>query len=228
MSMNSLCLQASVALLFSAGQIARCEVTPQQIIESKTDILGETALKQPGGPSYNSSKRFCRRCAMWMRRTNIIRSCWRPASLVKGKFLGNGGIINPLARRYQWVGEAGIPWHVTLGPRHLPFGEDLAKLKGPHFADGYLPIVQLEYTSDDGKYGEECFASTDPELAAAGAIFVRFDFPGADRGRIDVEMESGHAAFDRGREQCDWSLIRPKKFDSPTTKIWNGVRQTTS
>jgi hypothetical protein len=26
--------------------------TPQQIIESKTDLLGEAALKQPGGPSY--------------------------------------------------------------------------------------------------------------------------------------------------------------------------------
>ena len=78
-----------------------------------------------------------------------------------------------------------------MGPRHLPFGDDLTKLKGPHFADGYLPIVQLEYASEDGTYREECFAATDPQLAAAGAIFVRLEFPGEDRGRIDLEMESG-------------------------------------
>ena len=120
---------------------------------------------------------------------------------MKGKITSNGGIINPLARHYQWIGEAGIPWHVTLGPKHLPFGDDLAKLNGPHFAEGYLPIVQLEYSAEDGTYREECFAATDPQLAAAGAIFVRFEFPGVDRGRIDLEMESGTELLREGARQ---------------------------
>src|SRR6478736_4137796 len=181
-------------VVWVGGCCAVCaQPTPQQIIESKTDILGDAALKQPGGPSFEffaDKLPPLRYVDALFKHYPIVLAA--PRSLVKGKGLSNGGIINPLARRYEWVGESGIPWHVTLGPRHLPFGEDLAKLKGPHFVDGYLPIVQLEYASDDGKYGEECFASTDPELAAAGAIFVRFDFPGADRGRLDVEMESGN------------------------------------
>src|SRR5262245_15546902 len=171
---------------------ARGQFTPRQIIESKSDLLGEAALKQSGGPSFEffaNKLPPLRYVDARYKHYPIVLAA--PRSEVKGRVLSNGSIINPLARRYQWIGEAGIPWHVTLGSRHVPFGDDLAKLNGPHYADGYLPIVQLEYASDDGTYREECFAATDPELAAAGAIFVRFDFPGADRGRIDVEMESG-------------------------------------
>jgi hypothetical protein len=185
------------------GFCAVCaQSTPQQIIESKTDILGEASLQQPGGPSYEFFEKVLpplRYVDAPYKHYPIVLAA--PRSLVKGKVLSTGGIINPLAHRYQWVGEAGIPWHVTLGSRHLPFGDDLAKLKGPHFADGYLPIVQLEYASHDGTYREECFAATDPQLAAAGAIFVRFEFPGVDRGRIDLEMESGTELLREGARQ---------------------------
>src|SRR4051794_14213100 len=170
-----------VFCLVECGAVA-AEPTTQQIIESNIDLLGEAALKQPGGPSYESFEKVLpplRYVDAPYKHYPIVLSA--PRSLVKSQVLSNGGIINPLARRYQWIGEAGIPWHVTLGARHLAFGDDLTKLKGPHFADGYLPIVQLEYASDDGVYREECFAATDPQLAAAGAIFVRFEFPGQDR-----------------------------------------------
>jgi hypothetical protein len=176
--------------------------SPQQIIESKTDILGEAALQQPGGPSYEFFEKVLpplRYVDAPYKHYPIVLGA--PRSLVKGKVLSNGGIVNPLARRYQWVGEAGIPWHVTLGPRHLPFGDDLTKLKGPHFADGYLPIVQLEYVSDDSTYREECFAATDSQLSASGAIFVRFIFPDQDRGRIDLDMESGTELLRDGAKQ---------------------------
>jgi hypothetical protein len=191
--MNRLRLLLAILLVVAACRGARCQITPQQIIASKTDLLGEMALQQPGGPSYEffaDKLPPLRYVDALYKHYPIVLAA--PRSLVKGKVLSNGGIINPLARRYEWIGEAGIPWHVTLGPRHLPFGEDLAKLKGPHFVDGYLPIVQLEYVSDDDTYHEECFAATDPKLAAVGAIFVRFEFPGADRGRVDLEMESGN------------------------------------
>jgi hypothetical protein len=182
-----------VLLVFAPGMKVRSEFTPQQIIEAKTDIVGEAALQQPGDPSYEFFEKVLpplRYVDARYKHYPIVLAA--PRSLVKGKLLSNGGIINPLARRYQWVGEAGIPWHITVGPRHVPFGEDLAKLKGPRYAEGYLPIVQLEYEAEDGTYREECFAATDPQLAAVGALFVRFEFPGENRGRIDVEMESGN------------------------------------
>ncbi len=189
-------------LVLATWTTANGQFTPQQIIESKTDILGEAALKQPGGPSYEFFEKALpplRYVDARYKHYPIVLAA--PRSLVKGKVLSNGGIINPLARRYQWVGEAGIPWHVTLGSRHLPFGEDLAKLNGPHFVDGYLPIVQLEYASEDGTYREECFAATDLQLAAAGVIFVRFEFPSQDHGRIDLEMESGDELLREGGKQ---------------------------
>src|SRR4051812_1210063 len=187
-------------LLFTAA--ARAQFTPEQIIAAKSDIVGEAALQQPRGASYE----FFEKVLPPLRYVDALYKHYpivlaAPRSLVKSKVLSNGAIINPLARHYQWIGEAGIPWHVTLGPRHLPFGADLAKLKGPHFAEGYLPIVQLEYASKDGTYREECFAATDPKLAAAGAIFVRFEFPGADRGRIDLEMESGTELLREGAQR---------------------------
>lgn len=190
-------MSAAWFALFGVLVCASCAVadespTPRQIIESKADLLGEAALKQPGGASFEffaDKLPPLRYVDTRFKHYPIVLAA--PRSLVKGKITSNGSIINPLARRYQWVGEAGIPWHITLGARHVPFGEDLAQLKGPHYVDRYLPIVQLEYVGEDGTYREECFAATEPELAAVGAIFVRFDFPGTDRGRIDVEMEGG-------------------------------------
>src|SRR4051812_14648317 len=160
-------------LVFATCATTRGELTPKQIIKSKTDLIGEASLREPGGPSYE----FFEKVLPPLRYVDALYKHYpivlaAPRSLLKGKFLSNGGIINPLARHYQWIGEAGIPWHVTLGNRHLPFGEDPGRLKGPHFADGYLPIVQLEYASEDGTYREECFAATDPGLAAAGAMFL--------------------------------------------------------
>src|SRR4051812_48046797 len=189
-------------LVFVACATARGEFTPQQIIESKSDLLGEAALRAPGEPSFEFFEKVLpplRYVDAPYKHYPIVLAA--PRSTVKAKVLSTGGIINPLARHYQWIGEAGIPWHVTLGKRHLPFGEDLAKLDGPHFADGYLPIVRLEYKSEDGKYREECFAATDPKLAALGAVFVRFEFPGVDEGRIDVEMESGTELLRDGAKQ---------------------------
>jgi hypothetical protein len=188
-----------VFLVLSACRGGRCEISPEQIIASKTDLVGEAALRAPGGPSFDFFKDVLpplRYVDARYKHYPIVLAA--PRSLVKGKVLSNGGIINPLARRYQWIGETGIPWHITLGARHLPFGEDLTKLKGPKYAEGYLPILQLEYESEDGTYREECFAATDPQLAANGAIFVRLDFPSAGRGRIDVEMESGNELITGG------------------------------
>jgi hypothetical protein len=195
------------SVLFTVLSFVGCSAmgaqpTPQQLIESKTDIIGEASLREPGGPSYEFFEKVLpplRYVDARYKHYPIVLAA--PRSLVKGKVLSTGGIINPLARRYVWAGESGIPWHVTLGVREQPFGEDLAKLNGPHFADGYLPIVQLEYASEDGTYREECFAATDPQLAAAGAIFVRFEFPGVDRGRLDVEMESGSELLREGARQ---------------------------
>src|SRR5690242_18453113 len=132
-------------LLLAHSHLAFAEITPQQVIESKVDLWGEAALKEPGGPSFEYFAKLLpplRYVDARYKHYPIVLAA--PRSTVKGKIASNGSIINPLARRTQWVGEAGIPWHVMVSDPHTPFGEDLTKLTGPHYVDGYLPIVQLE------------------------------------------------------------------------------------
>jgi hypothetical protein len=173
--------------------------SPQEVIQAKRDVWGEAALREPGGPSYEFFAKLLpplRYVDAPYRYYPIVLSA--PRAVVKGKVLSTGGIINPLGRRYEWAGEAGIPWHVMVTRKLAAFGSDLKKLDGPYYADGYLPIVQTSYDTEDGQYREECFAATDPQSAANGAILVRFDFPSADRGRIDLDMESGSELLNEG------------------------------
>ncbi len=146
-------------------------------------VVFEPFLCDPGGPSYEFFAKLLpplRYVDARYRYYPIVLAA--PRSLVKGKIVSNGSILNPLAQRYIWLGEAGTPWHVLVGNRLTPFGENLRKLTGPHYVDGFLPIVQLEYAGDYGSYREEVFPATDPELASVGALFVRLDFPGAGLG----------------------------------------------
>lgn len=191
-----------ILLLFSICRAVRSELTPRQVIDSPIDLWGEAALREPDGPTYEFFEKLLpplRYVDARYRHYPIVLAA--PRSLVKGKIAGNGSIINPLARRMIWVNEAGIPSHIRVGPRLVPFGADLTKLNGPHYADGYLPIVQLEYACDGGTYREECFAATDPQLAAVGAVFIRLEFPREDLGRIDVEMEAGSERLTPGAKR---------------------------
>lgn len=191
-------LIAALASFHSAG----AEITPQEAIDSKTDLWGEAALREPGGPSYEYFAKLLpplRYVDARYKQYPIVLAA--PHALVKGKITSNGSIINPLARRVIWTGEAGIPWHVLVGDRSIPFGDDLGRLIGPRYADGYLPIVQLEYAEGEGAYRQEVFASTNPEPAAFGALMVKFEFPERDRGRIELDMEGGNELLTGGAKQ---------------------------
>jgi hypothetical protein len=118
-----------------------------------------------------------------------------PTVLVKGRLVSNGSALNALARHPIWRSERGIPLDVRVGNVRQPFGSDLAALDGPRYVDGHLPIVNLSYrhhaADGDETYGQEVFASTDPALAASGAIFARISFPAADRGLVELQLENG-------------------------------------
>ncbi|MEA2733822.1 MAG: hypothetical protein QOE14_273, partial [Humisphaera sp.] len=172
-----------------APQIA----TPEQAIASKTDLWGEAALKQPGGPSYAFFERLLpplRYVDADFRHYPIPMSA--PAARVKGRLVSNGSAINALARQPNWKNEAGTPVHVLVGAQREAFGSDLSRLDGPKLLDGYLPIVQLHYRHGGGIYGEEVFAAVDPALTDAGAVLAKFDFPAHDQGRVELRFESGY------------------------------------
>jgi hypothetical protein len=166
--------------------------TPAEVVASKLDVWGDIAFRRPGGPTYE----FFANLVPPLRYVDaeflhypIVLSA--PNATVKARLVSNGSAINALARQPNYVTEAGTPVHVRIGPGGEPFGADLARLDGPHTADGWLPIVRLKYSLGGEEYGEEVFAAVDEPLAAAGAVAAKFDFPAKDRGRINLWFEHG-------------------------------------
>ena len=193
---------ASTLLMIGCAAAPRIQKYPTaaQLIASKTDILGDAALKQPGGASYE----FFEKALPPLRYVDADFRVYpinlsAPAAKAKGRLVSNGSAINARARQPNWNHEDGTPLRVLVGAHRLPFGDDLSRLDGPHCVDGYLPIVGLRYTSVEGEqYGEEAFASVDPALAARGAVIVKFDLPGPDRGRIELRFEDGYEVLKFG------------------------------
>src|SRR5439155_23027487 len=112
-----------------------------------------------------------------------------PGAAIKGRLVSDGSAINALARQPNWRNETGVPVRILVGRNRRAFGSDLARLTGPSLTAGYLPIIHLAYREDDQVYAEEIFASVDEKHP--GAILARFDFPSADRGRIELRFEAG-------------------------------------
>jgi hypothetical protein len=147
----------------------------EALLRARTDVLGDAALRQPGGPTYEFFRDLLpplRYVEPDFKHYPIVLSA--PGNTVKARLVSNGSAINALARSRSWISEAGKPVAFYVGDKREPFGNDLAKLDGPRYADGYLPIVQYKYTAADGAtYAQEVFASTDEKLAAHGVVLVK-------------------------------------------------------
>jgi hypothetical protein len=183
--------------------------TVDQIIVAGTDILGEAAKRQPGGPSYE----FFAKAMPPLRYVNTAFRHYpivlaAPRNGCKARLVGNGSAINAKAVTKTWL-EAGYPIHFFVGPKGAAFGNDLDRLQGPRLANGYLPIVEMTYTEGDVKYRQETFASVDPDLADYGVVFVRFSLDGGQEGKIVAKLSPAEplqlangTLLDKNKEVC--------------------------
>jgi hypothetical protein len=199
---------------------------PEAVIASQADLWGEAALRQPGEPSYSFLAGLLpplRYVDADFHHYPIVLSA--PAAPVKARLVSNGSAINALARQPNWKNETGIPVHVRVGDDRELFGADLARLTGPRYAGGFLPIVQLRYTHAGLTYGQEVFAAVDAELAAAGTVMLHLDFPGRNLGRIELRFEHGSEPL----------AAREGRLIDPNSKVaaaydanwdWNAARNT--
>src|SRR4029450_7735216 len=84
--------------LVAANSVRADFPTSQQILDSQKDMLGELALKEPGGPSYEF---FCklmpplRYVDANFHHYPIALSA--PCALVKGRLVSNGSSVNALS-----------------------------------------------------------------------------------------------------------------------------------
>ena len=186
------CSALIMVLLVVATQAmsdTRSEV--EKAINSKTDYWGDLAMVQPNGPSYE----FFAKLMPPLRYVDtpffhypIVLSA--PSGKVKGRLISNGSAVNALARQLNWRSETGVPVTFYLGELGSVFGDDLRDLTGPHYENGYLPIVRTQYRRGDASATEEAFASVDSSYAESGVVFVRFTGKGKLMATLSLTVDS--------------------------------------
>jgi hypothetical protein len=184
------CLVAGLCL----GQEIRGEPdqalpTPKEMAEAVTDVWGEAALRHPDGPSFEFFQDLLppvRYVNTDFRHYPIVLSA--PAAAVKARWVSNGSAVNARANKKPMWREVGFPVHFHVGDKAELFGEDLDRLDGPRYADGYLPIVQAAYTQGKTVYEQEAFAAVRDPLAQRGVVFVRFTARGGP-GVLTAHLE---------------------------------------
>jgi hypothetical protein len=169
----------------------------RNVLESGRDLWGEQAMKQPNGPSYDFFAGLLpplRYCNAEFRQYPIVLSA--PGAPVKARLVSNGSAVNARAGLKTWR-EVGMPISFGIGSLTMPpgqltnhyvddFGKVATDLDGPHYANGYLPIVRLSYAIEDVVISEEAFASVDKNLASHGTVFVRFSPIKSGPGYVSV------------------------------------------
>lgn len=168
--------------------------TIQEVIEARTDLWGDAALREPDGPSYE----FFRDLLPPLRWVNtdfrhypIVLSA--PRSPQKARLVSSGGGVNARANKPPMWYELGVPVAFLVGDPAEPFGENLARLETPRYQDGYLPVVAITYRHKGAVYQEEAFAPVDEQSAAHGTAMIRFEMGAGgveSTGRVEARIDS--------------------------------------
>jgi hypothetical protein len=184
--------------------------TLAEVLRSPLDLWGEAALRQPGGPSYAYFERLLpppRYVHADFRYYPIVLS--PPGAAFKARLISSGSGVNLRGGSRSWH-EAGMPVTFRVGPDEFRFGDLPARLSHPTLADGYLPIVAIEYrhpspiqadgfiavdqvrTEHEAEvYRQEAFVSTHPALAGHAVVFVRFSLTAGADGFITAQPDPG-------------------------------------
>jgi hypothetical protein len=157
----------------------------QEALAASHDIWGELAMRQPNGPNFEFfAKRLppLRYVNTEFRHYPILLSA--PNAKYKARLTSNGSALNALAKKETWH-DVGLPVSFLVGADRHPFGSALSQLTGPHYAKGYLPIVQMEYREGGSVYRQEVFASiVSPFAPDSTTVFVRFSLRAGKSGQI--------------------------------------------
>lgn len=187
------------AWIFSPASAARRVPTWKEAAAARADVWAESAIRAPGGPSYS----FFRSVMPPLRYVDapflyypIALSA--PGAPVKARLVSNGSVINARANQPNWINEEGIPATIRVGYHREVFGTDPGRLEGPHYVDGYLPIVRLSYRTPEGRFSEEVFAATSPQLADAGVVLMKLTYQGSGEQKIEVQLQHDKAFIPSG------------------------------
>jgi hypothetical protein len=196
--------------------------SPKEMAASLHDLWGEAALRRPDGPSYEFFKGLLpplRYVNTEFRHYPIVLGA--PGGKVKARYVANGAAVNARANKKPMWKEVGFPVHFFVGAGAEPFGQDPARLDGPRYAEGYLPVVQVACKQDRTTYEQEVFAPVGGVLADHGAVFLRFTARGAG-GSIAARVEQGDTLSAEAGTLLDRKGLAFLLFDAPWR--WDGAK----
>jgi hypothetical protein len=162
----------------------------EAVLAAKQDVWGLAAMREPNGPSYEFFEKLLpplRYVNAEFRHYPIVLSA--PNAPTKARLTSNGSGLNARANLNTWK-EAGVPVTFYVGDDQHVFGENLANLDGPHYQQGYLPIVRIAYTNEGNVYSQEAFATVEPEVAANAVVLMRFKLEEGSRGKISATFDA--------------------------------------
>src|SRR5215213_4547477 len=84
--------------------------TLDEVLSANTDLWGESALHQPGGPTYEYFEKLLpplRYVDASFHHYPIVLSA--PSNPTKARLISNGSAVNALARSRSWINETGTP-----------------------------------------------------------------------------------------------------------------------
>ena len=158
----------------------------KEALAARTDVWGDLAMKQPNGASYEFFADLIpplKYVNADFRHYPIVLSA-PGGELAKFIFVSNGSAINAPAKLNTWHANIGTYVSFHVGSSMAPFGADHKTLEGPHYVDGYLPIVRNRYKHDGAVVDQEVFAAVESGYAKTGSAFVRFSGKGQMRARF--------------------------------------------
>ncbi|MGN6545221.1 MAG: hypothetical protein ACTHK7_09250, partial [Aureliella sp.] len=181
-----------------------------KVVESRKDVWGEAAMAEPNGASYEFFRDLLpppRYVNADFRYYPLVLS--PPRSRVKARLISNGSGVNLRGGTRSWK-DVGTPVTFRVGPDEFRWGDLQDRVSHPTLAEGYLPIYAIEYRHPypvqsegavplrqvpakhiDEVYRLEAFASTDPEFAENGLVWVRFSLAAGSKGLITLDVDGG-------------------------------------
>ena len=184
--------------------------TLDEVVASASDLWGEAALQQPEGPTYEFFARLLpppRYVNSDFKYYPVVLSA--PRSLQKARWISNGSGVNLSGGARSW-NDIGTPITFRVGPDELRFGEYLQRIDGPHYLDGFLPVVQINYSHGEAVYHQEAFASVTPALAEHGVVLVKFSLASGTNGLVAATIDSKsplHAGNGAVRDDSGKTLV---------------------
>ncbi len=207
--LRALAACAAVWLAVDPAELWAQLASLEKAVSAGRDVWGEAAMELPNGPSYE----FFRDLLPPPRYVNadyryypIVLSS--PKGLTKASLVSNGSGINLRGGARSWR-DNGTPITFRVGVDEFLFGGLKDRVSEPTLADGYLPIVEINYqhtspVQSEGAvplvqerveraaeiYRLEAFADTDPGLANNCVVMTRFSLSQGAKGRVTVQLDA--------------------------------------